>query len=176
MLVRHRNHTGLDSRALQRAAERGELIKLRSGAYVLASVWKGLNRDERIRLEVAAAKDVHRGTFIASHRSAAALWGMPRIQKHDGLVHQRVSLLTGSRTEAGLRKHAVDDVDLHLDVIDGIEVTTLERTVLDMAATEPFSARSRWRIGPLIGGPRRTVSGRCWTSGGPPGVDAESSA
>lgn len=115
MLVRHRNHTGMDSRALQRAAERGELIKLRSGAYVLASVWKGLNRDERIRLEVAAANDVHRGTFIASHRSAAALWGMPRIQKHDGLVHQRVSLLTGSRTEHGLRKHAVNDVDLHLD-------------------------------------------------------------
>lgn len=140
VLVRHRNHTGLDSNALKRAAERGELVRLRSGAYVRATIWASLTSDERIRLEVAAAQAVHRGDFIASHRSAAALWGLPRVRRHDDLVHQRVSRTTGSRTEHGIRKHAVEDVDLHLTTIDGIPVTDVDRTVLDLAATEPFSA------------------------------------
>ena len=140
VLVRHRNHTGMDSRALHRAAERGELVKVRSGAFVRAAVWRSLAIDQRIRLEVIAASEVHRGSFIASHRSAAALWGMPRIGRHDGLVHQRVTTACGSRVEHGMRKHAVADTDLHLDVVDGVTLTSLERTVLDIAATEPFAA------------------------------------
>lgn len=140
VLVRHRNHTGLDSNALKRAAQRGELVRLRSGAYVRSSTWTSLTPDERIRLEVAAADAVHRGGFIASHRSAAALWGLPRVRRHDELVHQRVSRASGSRVEHGFRKHAVEDVDLHLATIDGITVTDVDRTVLDLAATEPFSA------------------------------------
>lgn len=140
LLVRHRNHTGMSSSVLNRGAHRGDLLRLRSGAFVQAAVWNALTADERIRLEIAAAAAVHRGPFTASHRSAAALWGAPRIQKHDGLVHQRVSATTGSRTEHGLRKHAVDAPDLHLTEIAGISVTNIERTVLDLAATEPFSA------------------------------------
>lgn len=140
LLVRHRNHTGLSSSALTRGARSGELTRLRSGAFVRTDVWGALSPDERIRLEVAAAAAVHRGAFTATHRSAAALWRAPRIQRHDGLVHQRVSATTGSRTEHGIRKHAVADTDLHVTRIDGIEVTDLPRTVLDLAATEPFTA------------------------------------
>lgn len=140
LLVRHRNHTGLDAGALKRAEARREVVRLRCGAFVRTAVWDALTRDEQIRLEVAAANEVHRGRFIASHRSAAALWGAPRIRKHDGLVHQRVSLTTGSRTESGIRKHAVGDVDLHLAEVEGITVTDIDRTVLDLAATEPFAA------------------------------------
>lgn len=140
LLVRHRNHTGLSSSALNRLAARGELTSLRSGAFVRTAVWNALSSDERIRLEVATAAAVHRGSFTATHRSSAALWGVPRIRRHDGLVHQRVSASTGTRTEAGIRKHAVADTELHLAEIAGIVTTNLERTVLDLAATEPFAA------------------------------------
>jgi hypothetical protein len=37
-----------------------------------------------------------------------------------------------------VRKHAVRDPDQHLTTVAGIACTTLERTVLDLAATEPF--------------------------------------
>lgn len=139
VLVRHRNHTGMSSSALARSARRGDLRQLRSGAFVASAVWDALTMDERIRLEVAAAADVHRGAFIASHRSAASLCEVPRIRRHDGFVHQRVSMTTGSRTEHGVRKHAVTDIDLHLTEIAGIAVTSIDRTVLDLAATEPFA-------------------------------------
>ena len=140
LLVRHRNHTGMDSSVLTRGARRGDLIQLRSGAFVKAAVWKALTPDERVRLEVAAAAAVHRGPFVASHRSAAAHWGIPRIKKHDGLVHQRATSTAGSRTEHRVRQHAVADFALHLTRIAGITVTDVDRTVLDLAASEPFSA------------------------------------
>ncbi len=136
ILVRHQNRTG-DGRALRRAADRGELRRLRSGAYVSAAIWDRLAEDDRRRLEAAAMAEMHPG-FVASHRSAAALWHVPTIRPPDGLVHARVSEAAGSRTEHGVRKHAAHDPDQHLAVVNGVACTTLERTVLDVAATEPF--------------------------------------
>ncbi len=136
LLLHHRNRIA-DSRALQRAAQDGGLIRLRSGAFVPAAVWNGLTAAERRRLETAAAAEKH-ASYVASHRSAAALWRIPTIRPHDGLVHARVSSAAGSRIEHGVRKHAVRDEAMHLMRLHGIACTTLERTVLDLVATEPF--------------------------------------
>ena len=136
ILVRHHNRSG-DGRVLQRAADRGELRRLRSGAYVSATIWDRLPEDDRRRLEAVAMAEMH-PAFVASHRSAAALWHVPTIRPPDGLVHARVSVAAGSRTEHGVRKHATHDPAQHLAVVDGIACTTLERTALDLAATEAF--------------------------------------
>ena len=138
-IVRHRNRTGLDPRALQRAAATGTMRRLRSGAYVPTAVWRTLGPLERMRLEAAAAHEVGRGSFVASHATAAALWEVPKLFVPDGLLHSRVSMRAGSRTEHGVRKHAVEDVDLHLTAVHGIPVTTLERTIVDLALTAPFA-------------------------------------
>lgn len=132
--VRHRSG---DERALQRAAARGELTRLRSGAYVDTAAWRTLTAKDRRRLETVAMARMHPG-FVASHRSAAALWGIPTVCAPDGLVHARVTMSVGSRTEHGVRKHAVRDVDQHLTTVGGVTCTGLERTALDLAATEPF--------------------------------------
>jgi hypothetical protein len=137
ILSRHRNRVGQDERALQRAAASGRLARLRSGAYVTTAVWNALSAGDRRRLEVAAMAEMH-ASYVASHRSAAALWGVPTIRRHDGLVHARVTMAAGTRTEHGVRKHAVVDVDQHLTRVEGVTCTTLERTVLDLAATEAF--------------------------------------
>lgn len=138
IVLRHRNHTGHDDRALQRRAATGELTRLRSGAYVPTAVWAALRSADRRRLEAAAMAEAH-PAYVGSHRSAGAVWRIPSLQRHDGLVHARVSLAAGSRTEHGVRKHAVRDVDLHLTTVEGITVTTIERTALDLAATERFA-------------------------------------
>ena len=138
-IARHLNHTGYDDRTLRRAAARGRLTRLRSGAYVATEVWAALTSEDRRRLEVAAAHEIGRDDFVASHRSAAALWEVPSIRRYDGLVHARVSIAAGTRTEHGFRKHAVRDTALHVVAIHGIPCTTLERTILDLAATEPFA-------------------------------------
>lgn len=137
VLTRHRNRSGQDDRALQRAAERGELTRLRSGAYVVTKRWERLPQADRRRLEAAAMAELN-PAFVASHRSAAALWRIPTIRTPDGFVHARVTQAAGSRTEHGVRKHAVRDPEQHLTRIDGVVCTTLERTLLDIAATELF--------------------------------------
>lgn len=137
--TRHRNHLGVDDRKLRREAFRGVLKRLRSGAYVPTAVWDSLDEQARMRLEAAAAHDVGRGAFIASHATAAALWEIPRIGQVEGLVHARTTRSLGTRTENGVRKHAVEDLDLHLVSVHGIPCTSLERTVVDLAMTEPFA-------------------------------------
>ncbi|WP_375389601.1 hypothetical protein [uncultured Amnibacterium sp.] len=137
ILFRESERLALGSRSLQRGAANGALHRLRSGAYVPVEVWDALLTDDRRRLETAAMAEMH-PAFVASHRSAAALSRLPSVVIDDGLVHARVSVAAGSRTEHGVRKHAVHDTGLHLTVIDGIVTTSVERTVLDLAATEPF--------------------------------------
>jgi hypothetical protein len=137
ILFRESDHRGIGDRALQRAKDRGELTRLRSGAYVPTGLWNSLRNDDRKRLEAAAMAEMH-PSFVASHRSAGALWRIPSVLKHDGLVHARSSATAGTRTEHGVRKHAVHDVDLHLATVDGVTTVSLERTALDLAATEPF--------------------------------------
>ncbi|RIX30937.1 hypothetical protein [Amnibacterium setariae] len=137
VLFRDSDQRALGDRALQRAVRAGEQTRLRSGAYVPTRVWDGLRAEERRRLEAAAMAAMH-PAFVASHRSAGALWHLPSVLAPDGLVHARVSAAAGSRTEHGVRKHAVHDVDQHLVVLDGITATSLERTALDLAATQPF--------------------------------------
>lgn len=140
VVLRHRNHLGLDPRGLQRACAKGELVRLRSGAYIAANIWAALDLDERIRLEAAAAHEAGRGAFIASHATAAAVWGIPRLFAPDGLLHTRVTVAAGTRTEHGVRKHAVVDLDLHMTTAHGIPTTTRERTIVDLALSSPFAA------------------------------------
>jgi hypothetical protein len=137
ILFRDADRLALGGRALQRGVEAGERTRLRSGAYVPTALWSELRSDDRRRLEVAAMAAMH-PSFIASHRSSRALWHLPSVLQPDGLVHARASMAAGSRTEHGVRKHAVHDVDRHLVVVDGVTTTSIERTALDLAATEPF--------------------------------------
>ena len=77
-------------------------------------------------------------SFVASHRSAAAVLGVPLLGTGDGLVHTRVTVAAGTRTEHGFRKHAVSDLALHVVEVDGVRTTSLERTIIDIAMTESF--------------------------------------
>jgi hypothetical protein len=54
--------------------------------------------------------------------------------------HRLAAAAAGTRTEHGYRKHAVADLDLHVTEVDGVRTTNLDRTVLDIAMTEPFEA------------------------------------
>lgn len=137
VLTRHRNTVVSDDRALRRAAERGEMTRLRIGAYVSTAVWNALSKEDRHRLAAVAAAEMN-AAFVASHRTAAALHGVPLLGAGDGLVHTRATEAAGTRTEHGYRKHAVADVALHVVIADGIARTTLERTVVDLALSESF--------------------------------------
>jgi hypothetical protein len=70
---------------------------------------------------------------VLSHGSAAALWGLR--PPAAGPIHATVPGESGRRRREGITIHR--SVAVESTVHDGIPVTTIERTLLDLAATLP---------------------------------------
>lgn len=122
----HAREAGFSHEQIRRRLERGEWDRLYDLAYKIAGApltWRG-------RLLAACWAGGFRAA--ASHRSAAALWGLAgrrrhiveivcprwrRAQHHDLVVHETKRLERADITE-----------------VDGIPVTTPERTLLDLGA------------------------------------------
>jgi hypothetical protein len=122
----------------QRAVRRGSLIRLTRGIAVDATDWAGADIETRrhIRLEATlAALHEHRPL---SHRSAGIVWGLPDTSPDDHRVHVTDSGLV--RTHSGNRavRHAAPLTPDDIVELDGRPVTSLPRTVLDIARSTSF--------------------------------------
>ena len=94
-------------------------------------------RDRRAYLlRIRAAHLVEPSPPIFSHRSAALVWGLPIIEELPQLVHVASGKSAGGRSTTQLARHGMDAADV--TVIDGLHVTSLPRTVLDVARTSSF--------------------------------------
>lgn len=110
-----------------------EYVRVRRGVWIEAGHW------ERMLPVTRHAAFVHATALccdadsdnIYSHESAAALWGMPRIEPWPQVAH--VTTLRPVRSSARLRTHECE-LDAYL-VRSGVRVTTPERTVVDLART-----------------------------------------
>jgi len=122
--------------ALARRAESGEVVRVVRGAYLPRAVYEAHGPRHRHRDLVGARVLTDPAPALFSHSSAAALWRLPRI----GTWAQRVDVLagpaSGGRSTPGIRRHSEGVV--HGDRIDGIRVTSLARTVIDLARTESW--------------------------------------
>jgi hypothetical protein len=134
-----RGHLSDDSRPLRRDTERGLLVALRRGAYVERSVWDAASQRERHILRARAALAAAQNTTTLAGVSAAAVWGMPI----GGDWPTEVTLLDrwrgGGRSEPGVRKTAAGFTTARSVMVDGLPVTTLARTALDVARARSFA-------------------------------------
>lgn len=139
-LVSEARRRGVDDRQFRRAVRRGTAVRLHRGAYLSAESWERMDRDQRYRHRVVAAALASRSRPILCHESAAVLWGMPTLGNWPDLVHVLTTLGAGTRTENGFRRHAA--VLPVSDVVesDGVQLTGLGRTLLDIARDSPFAA------------------------------------
>ncbi|WP_123519620.1 type IV toxin-antitoxin system AbiEi family antitoxin domain-containing protein [Frigoribacterium sp. PhB24] len=130
---------GLDDARLRDACRRGELVRVRRGAYVDAGRWAALGVEGRYRLTVVAAAASCRTQVLVSHVSAAVLHGLPLVGAPPRWVHVLVPPAGGSRHEHGFAKHARDDHDRpDALLLDDVHVTPLDATLVDVCLTEPF--------------------------------------
>lgn len=121
---------------IARRVRSGDLVRLRRGAVRERA---DLTPDESLRLAIdATARVIHHGTFF-SHRSAALLLGLPVFLRNDTLVE--VVRTMGGHATTTTRLHAraavLQPEDEHC--IDGLPVTSLTRTTLDLVRTLPFA-------------------------------------
>ncbi|MCV2489514.1 hypothetical protein OF117_09045 [Geodermatophilus sp. YIM 151500] len=126
---------GWSDAELARMVRRRELARVRRGSYA-----RSVPSDAAVRhrLVVAATVAELRLPAVVSHTSAAVLHGLPLRDAALDRVHvlRRPPASGSGSARVHLRIARLDDE--HLDVVDGIPVTDVARTVVDVARTVPF--------------------------------------
>jgi predicted transcriptional regulator of viral defense system len=121
-----------------RAATAGSEIRVIRGVYAAATEWSAANPRARYRTRIRATVDTRRTQMVVSHWSAAALHGLPVLDAWPKEIHFTVGKLASGRSRNDVVKHAHELDDDDVVEVEGIAVTSIARTVIDMAAIADF--------------------------------------
>jgi very-short-patch-repair endonuclease len=123
-------NAGLHRNAVQTRLRAGHLHRLHRGVYAVGNPQVGFEG------QCAAAVLAVGDGAVASHRSAAAIWGL--LPAHDGYIHVTVAGDAGRRPRAGLRIHrSATLTDAVTTRRNGIAVTRAGRTLRDLRRRIP---------------------------------------
>jgi hypothetical protein len=127
-----------DRRQLAREVSAGTKVRLARGAYLPADLWNSLSPNDRYIARIAAVTSTTRNKPVYSHLTAAALWGLPSITGWPPEIHATVSPATATRSRNLIVRHAAALADE--DVVDcgRYYLTSVARTILDIAASFRF--------------------------------------
>jgi len=114
-------------------------VRVRRGVYVDSSDWAEKEREARHFVRMQAICATMKSVPVFSHQSAALVWGLPVVG-----VPVPVQLIAagrvGVRSQRGIRWHNDSVRDVDLVELGGFVVTSLERTLVDLARTCPFAS------------------------------------
>lgn len=121
-----------------RAARRGTELRVARGVYLSQQAWQSLQPRERYLMRVRAVAETRRNPPVVSHWSAAAIHGLSIAGTWPATVHTTAGPNSTSRSRGGVVRHIrrLDEADVTR--VDGILVTSVSRTVLDIAAMASF--------------------------------------
>ncbi|WP_104192375.1 hypothetical protein [Cryobacterium sp. Y82] len=129
--------SGMNAHAVDLLVRRGELRRLRRGWYALGAKWQAVGSDGQYCLFARATAGAAKRPLVLSHHSAAAMHGLPLIGAWPATVHALVPEAQGGSSQRLVTTHrAVADPNTTL--ISGVAVTSLARTLVDMAAGGSF--------------------------------------
>lgn len=122
---------------LQKGVSSGSLVRIGRGAYVGAIEYEDLAPDQRHRVKALSSFPRFEAGTVLSHRSEAAMHHLPMWNVDLSRVDvTRSGTTTRSTKRTNFFGHSLDQDDVvH---IDGVPVTALGRTVLDLACLLPF--------------------------------------
>ncbi|PRB41233.1 hypothetical protein CQ020_12305 [Arthrobacter sp. MYb23] len=128
---------GLNSRNIKALVDSGELLRLRYGCYIRANQWKALGprrrATERILAHAHGTLTTSTGGFVYSHLSAARLHGLFVWGVDDRVHFIHPSRPSSDRWGKDVRGHTENFTEDDVVVVQGLRVTTLERTIFDSA-------------------------------------------
>lgn len=128
---------GQDPRILAKRCKRGELVRVRRGAYVPADYWAHLNDLQRHGLRAAALVNTTLTPPTFNLQTAALLWGL-------GVVGTPSQLCTvtsdprGGRSKHGIQR-TLGSLDVGVTQLGGFRVTDKLRTTVELASTLNFA-------------------------------------
>jgi hypothetical protein len=116
----------------------GEFVSLRRGVYMRKDLWDSIKTDDQYRARVHAAVAFASGALVISHVSAAAIWRLPWVGPYPRAIHALHQEMNGGRSSSALSLHKAGEL-ADLAEIEGVTVTSLARTVVDVARTTTFT-------------------------------------
>ena len=137
VLARTLREQGYGADEIRRLKDRGELTWLRRGAYARNAATE-LSVEQRHRQLIDATVPLLNDGAVISHSSAAVLYGLPIWPQALSQVHLTRDRLGGGKNRSLVRVHGAPLVDDDVTTIDGVAVTSLRRTVLDLCRALPL--------------------------------------
>lgn len=137
-LARDYHGSDRDRRQLSRAVESGAAVRVRRGAYLRSEEWAGMSGREQHVVRMAAVAATRESRPVFSHESAAAVWNLPLLRPWPEQVHVTIDPNLGTRSRAGIVRHSAHIAAEDIVDLGPLLVTSVARTVLDLAATARF--------------------------------------
>jgi predicted transcriptional regulator of viral defense system len=133
---------GKSAGQIRRLVSKGALIPVGRGVYARAALARSYcTRSERDRaMRVAGAQVLAGSGAVASHQSAAELHGLVLLGKPGNTVTLTAVADRGRRGRAGIHVYTTELPDGQVTIRHGLKVTTVARTVIDLARTSSFRA------------------------------------
>ncbi|WP_045824440.1 type IV toxin-antitoxin system AbiEi family antitoxin domain-containing protein [Williamsia herbipolensis] len=122
---------GFTDAELARAVRNGDLVRVIRGVFV-----DGATRSPEAHHRLVAIAVAGQSTsMVISHQSAAAIHRLAMLKPQLGRVHTIVAVGAGAHRRSARHEHEAAVTPEEVTVIDGVAVTTLERTAVDVACT-----------------------------------------
>lgn len=127
---------GLTPGRLRAAVAGGSVSSIRRGFVVPTDDWQTASAEQRQRWALRVASTAWTGAF-GSHDTAAVLWGLPDYRVDIGGDPPRTHLTRAGRArqDGWIHVHGCDTAPQSVTRLDGLPVTSLIRTAIDMCAT-----------------------------------------
>jgi hypothetical protein len=127
-----------DRHTLARRADAGTAIRLARGAYVDTEQWQSQDERSQYLTRIRAVWETRRHEMVLSHWSAAAIHNLPILDAWPTKTHVTVGKVSGGRSRNDVVKHALRIPDADVVEVDGLLVTSVARTVIDMAVSAGY--------------------------------------
>ena len=131
----HLMRMGHTSRSISRLVSDGRLTRIRHGVYAPSDGWSRAPAVERQVAFIRATIAQPSASAVVSHLSAAALHRLPLMYDWPSRVHVLTPGAPGGSSSRLLIAHRAPRPPAALDVIDGVTVTDLTTTLVDVAST-----------------------------------------
>ena len=134
-LILVRNLYSLEDTRQRHAARaaRGLEVRITRGAYVDEPYWAGLAARDKYLLTIRAVAETRGARPVLSHWSAAAIHSLPIIGPWPNRVHVTQDAAIGTRSRGIVVRHSLPLAGTDVVEIDGLLVTSVARTVIDLA-------------------------------------------
>lgn len=129
---------GYCDREIQRLCDTGLWQRVKRGQYVQTA--RDLSAEQRHKVLTAAVVRTVSADAVVSHVSAAVLHGLPLWSVSLAKVHVTRSRKSGGRVGRQVVRHSATLAPSDVVVIDGIRVTSVARTLIDLGCSIPLAS------------------------------------